>query len=112
MSRREGLLTHLLIVIAAILCFSQEKQNPKQRKEPGQAAEPTERQDINKTEPSASASQEAGSQEPKGPWHGLVWRLIGPFRGGRVLAVSGVVGDTHTYYFGSTGGGVWKSTDD
>ena len=63
----------------------------------------------------ASAEKAAGAvedkEEPKGPWHGLTWRLIGPFRGGRALAVSGVVGDQHTYYFGSTGGGVWKSMD-
>jgi len=64
----------------------------------------------------AAAEKSAGTsdgdqEEAKGPWHGLTWRLIGPYRGGRVLAVSGVVGDQHTYYFGGTGGGVWKSTD-
>jgi len=42
---------------------------------------------------------------------GMKWRLIGPFRGGRVLAVSGVPGDPNTYYFGAAAGGVWKSTD-
>jgi photosystem II stability/assembly factor-like uncharacterized protein len=41
----------------------------------------------------------------------LRFRLIGPFRGGRVLAVSGIVSDPRTYYFGSVGGGVWKTTD-
>ena len=41
----------------------------------------------------------------------LEWRLIGPFRGGRVAAVSGVVGDGTTFYFGSVGGGVWKTTN-
>ena len=59
----------------------------------------------------AVGAVETDKEEPKGPWHGLAWRLIGPFRGGRVLAVSGVVGDQHTYYFGGTGGGVWKTTD-
>src|ERR1043166_5693244 len=39
----------------------------------------------------------------------LHWRMIGPFRGGRVNAVSGVVGQPDTFYFGSVGGGVWKS---
>lgn len=39
------------------------------------------------------------------------YRLIGPARGGRVTAVSGVARDPLTYYFGSTGGGVWKTTD-
>jgi photosystem II stability/assembly factor-like uncharacterized protein len=41
----------------------------------------------------------------------LEWRNIGPFRGGRVTAVSGVVGQRNVYYFGGTGGGIWKSVD-
>jgi photosystem II stability/assembly factor-like uncharacterized protein len=59
-------------------------------------------------QPAAAGEEE---EEPKGPWHGLTWRLVGPFRGGRVLAVSGVPGDARTYYFGAVAGGVWKSTD-
>ncbi len=43
--------------------------------------------------------------------NGLRWRLIGPFRGGRVAAVAGVPGDSTTFYFGSVNGGVWKTTD-
>ncbi len=43
--------------------------------------------------------------------NGLKWRLIGPFRGGRVVAVAGVPGDSTTFYFGSVNGGVWKTTD-
>jgi len=42
---------------------------------------------------------------------GMKWRQIGPFRGGRVLAVTGVPGDPATWYFGAVAGGVWKSTD-
>ncbi len=42
---------------------------------------------------------------------GMKWRLVGPFRGGRVLAVTGVVGDPYTYYFGGVAGGVWRTTD-
>jgi len=42
---------------------------------------------------------------------GLKWRLIGPFRGGRVTAVAGVPGDPRTYYFGTPGGGIWKTSD-
>jgi photosystem II stability/assembly factor-like uncharacterized protein len=42
---------------------------------------------------------------------GLSWRMIGPFRGGRVNGVSGVPGEPNTFYFGSVGGGVWKSTN-
>lgn len=41
----------------------------------------------------------------------LKWRNIGPFRGGRVVAATGVTGNSQTYYFGSVGGGVWKTTD-
>src|SRR5947209_1775659 len=39
------------------------------------------------------------------------WRMIGPFRGGRVTTVSGIAGDSTTFYFGSVGGGVWKTTN-
>ena len=41
----------------------------------------------------------------------MAWRLIGPFRGGRSVAVAGVVGQPNVYYFGGVGGGVWKTTD-
>jgi len=42
---------------------------------------------------------------------GLRWREIGPFRGGRVTAVAGVTSQPYVYYFGATGGGVWKTED-
>jgi len=45
-------------------------------------------------------------------FHGLKWRNIGPFRGGRSVASSGVIGQPMTYYMGSTGGGIWKTVDD
>jgi photosystem II stability/assembly factor-like uncharacterized protein len=41
----------------------------------------------------------------------LAWRSIGPFRGGRVTAVAGVASQPFVYYFGATGGGVWKTVD-
>jgi photosystem II stability/assembly factor-like uncharacterized protein len=44
-------------------------------------------------------------------YNGMSWRNIGPFRGGRSTTSSGVVGDPMTYYFGSVGGGVWKTDD-
>ena len=43
--------------------------------------------------------------------NGLTWRLIGPFRGGLVVAVAGVPGDSTTFYFGSVDGGIWKTND-
>jgi len=42
---------------------------------------------------------------------GLHWRMLGPFRGGRVDAVSGVTGRPNEFYFGAVNGGVWKSVD-
>src|SRR5437763_12864479 len=42
---------------------------------------------------------------------GMKWRQIGPFRGGRALAVTGVAGDPETYYFGAVAGGVKKVPD-
>jgi photosystem II stability/assembly factor-like uncharacterized protein len=41
----------------------------------------------------------------------MEWREVGPFRGGRVAAVEGIAAQPNTYYFGATGGGVWKTTD-
>ena len=42
---------------------------------------------------------------------GMKWRLVGPFRGGRVLAVTGIPGNATTFYFGGVGGGVWRTSD-
>jgi len=50
-------------------------------------------------------------QDPANLYAGLHWRLLGPFRGGRVAAVSGVPGRPNEFYFGSVNGGVWKSVD-
>jgi len=44
-------------------------------------------------------------------FNGLHWRLVGPFRAGRVVAVSGVPGSDRIFYFGGVDGGVWKTTD-
>lgn len=44
-------------------------------------------------------------------YNALEWRNIGPHRGGRSAAVTGVPGKPNLYYFGSTGGGMWRTTD-
>ena len=41
----------------------------------------------------------------------MQWREVGPYRGGRAAAVTGIARQPNTYYFGATGGGVWKTTD-
>ena len=54
----------------------------------------------------------AFSQEsPSQTFAGMRWRLIGPFRGGRAIAVTGIPGKPYEYYFGAVGGGVWHSTN-
>ncbi len=58
-----------------------------------------------------AAHARAQSTTPAALYSGLRWRMIGPFRGGRVNAVSGVPGQPTTFYFGSVGGGVWKTTN-
>ncbi|PYR73501.1 MAG: hypothetical protein DMF86_20305 [Acidobacteria bacterium] len=49
--------------------------------------------------------------ESAGPFGALRWRSIGPQRGGRSIAVAGSAGRPLEYYFGATGGGLWKTTD-
>jgi photosystem II stability/assembly factor-like uncharacterized protein len=44
-------------------------------------------------------------------YEGLRWRMIGPFRGGRTVAISGVPGKSNVFYMAPNNGGVWKSTD-
>ncbi len=48
---------------------------------------------------------------PSSLFSGLHWRMLGPFRGGRVDAVSGAPGRPHEFYFGAVNGGVWKTID-
>ena len=60
--------------------------------------------------PTASPTPVA-AEKKNDPLKNLQYRLIGPFRGGRVGAVAGVAGQPNVYYFGATGGGVWKTTD-
>jgi len=50
-------------------------------------------------------------QIPASFFNGLHWRLVGPFRAGRVVAVSGVPGSDGVFYFGGVDGGVWKTAD-
>ena len=96
----------VLFVTFFITAGYSQKHQPTQPSEPGQKETATK---PSGTEATGAAQQEEG--EDKGPWKGLQYRLVGPFRGGRVVAVSGVVGQDDTYYFGAVAGGVWKTTD-
>ncbi|CAA9324446.1 MAG: GH74, partial [uncultured Friedmanniella sp.] len=65
----------------------------------------------------ASAARQTSARSTVAPavdptlFGGLRWRMVGPARGGRVTAVAGVPSEPHTFYFGATGGGVWRTTD-
>ncbi|HEV2046892.1 MAG TPA: hypothetical protein VGQ95_09875 [Chthoniobacterales bacterium] len=61
------------------------------------------------TSPSPTATP-AGMIDEK-LFKSMQWRQIGPFRGGRALAIEGVIGEPDTYYFGAVAGGVWKTID-
>src|SRR2546427_282726 len=58
-----------------------------------------------------SAGGPSSSSSGADPLKVLQWRSIGPFRGGRVTAVTGVASQPMVFYFGGTGGGVWKTMD-
>lgn len=55
------------------------------------------------------------AQTPENPYESMYdameWRCIGPWRGGRSAAVTGVPGKPNLYYFGAAGGGLWRTTD-
>ena len=67
-------------------------------------------------EPAATHAQTAPVQDVSAAidarlFQDLRWRNVGPTRGGRVTAISGVRSELCTFYMGATGGGVWKTTD-
>lgn len=64
------------------------------------------------SEPATPATPGAGQLEaPPNPWRALEWRCIGPYRGGRVVAVAGDPSEAAVFYFGACAGGVWKTDD-
>jgi len=92
----------LLVTFSASFVFCQKKERI-HPSEPNQKPSVTDR---------AQTSAEKDEKKEGDPlFKGMKYRSIGPFRGGRSLTASGIPGDPSTYYFGSTGGGVWKSTD-
>ncbi|HEV8370053.1 MAG TPA: hypothetical protein VGQ39_19015 [Pyrinomonadaceae bacterium] len=56
-------------------------------------------------------AQRPQNQASPDPLKALQWRSIGPYRGGRADAVAGVASQPMVFYYGATGGGVWKTTD-
>ncbi|HUB59500.1 MAG TPA: hypothetical protein VL978_02295 [Puia sp.] len=63
--------------------------------------------------PDTMAQKKAAAADPTDSiyFSALKFRLVGPFRGGRADAVAGSLTDKNIFYFGATGGGLWKTTD-
>ncbi|WP_127020107.1 VPS10 domain-containing protein [Flagellimonas beolgyonensis] len=66
---------------------------------------------VTPTHAQRKKNTQAAPAYPQDLYSSLEYRLIGPFRGGRSAAVTGVPGEPNLFYFGATGGGVWKTTD-
>ena len=107
--RVEETLRIVALLAAACLIVTPAFAQKKPKKPAESAAE--KKQESSPQASGVPAAVKQGDDEDKGPWKALTYRLVGPFRGGRVLAVTGVVGQDNTYYFGGVGGGVWKTTD-
>src|SRR4051794_33790084 len=58
----------------------------------------------------AAPQAAAGAPDGSDLYGGLKWRNIGPFHGGRVASVTGVIGQAGTFYIGTPLGGIWKTT--
>ena len=93
----------LLLVFPGVLTVAQKEQGRKSSTSPRPVVEPAQ------TTPAENKPEEKNEGDPL--FKGMKYRNIGPFRGGRSLTAAGIPGDPTTYYFGATGGGVWKSTD-
>ena len=94
----------LLVLGSSTFIFSQQKERNR-KLDTAQKAAPVEDATAKKTDDGDAKSE----GDPL--FRGMKYRSIGPYRGGRSLTASGIPGDPTTYYFGATGGGVWKSTD-
>jgi photosystem II stability/assembly factor-like uncharacterized protein len=99
----------ILAVLTLLSAFSLAQTKPERQSKAvkaSQSAQPA----AAPVDKSADSAEEASKAEEK-VFKGMSYRLIGPFRGGRSLTAAGIPGDPTTYYFGATGGGVWKSAD-
>ncbi len=102
-----------LLLAGATLCLLNPALAQTKPGRQSKAVKPTQKStQTDATTPDQKAPSDEESTKPEDkPFKGMKYRLIGPFRGGRSLTAAGIPGDPTTYYFGATGGGVWKSTD-
>ena len=86
----------LFAVFLTAVCFCQSKKQSKQTKT---------------SEKQTASAQASPHMLDENLFSAMKWRQVGPFRGGRALAVTGVPGEPSVFYFGAASGGIWKSTD-
>src|SRR5258707_3165670 len=106
------------VFVLTLICFfsaalAQSPKSPqtsedKQGKKPG--ATQTKKPATKSVTPAQTPPPAPGQIDEK-VFGAMRWRQVGPFRGGRVLAVTGVPGEPNVFYFGGASGGGWKSTD-
>ncbi len=99
-----------LSILFGISLFAQTKPERQSKAAKAATAAPT-AQPASAASGDANATKAEDAKPEEKAFKGMHYRMIGPFRGGRSLTAAGIPGDPTTYYFGSTGGGVWKSTD-
>jgi photosystem II stability/assembly factor-like uncharacterized protein len=97
---------HLLLTVTLLIATTSFAQSREAKKAAKNQPEPK------ATETSTTAAPTtADNEKDKDKPQGMHYRNLGPFRGGRSLTATGIPGNPNIYYFGATGGGVWKSTD-
>ncbi len=106
---RRLVLTLIFSISFAAAAFGQTK--PGRQSKAVKPAQPLQAAAQPGTSPASDSEAAEDSRPEDKAFKGMKYRLIGPFRGGRSLTAAGIPGDPTTYYFGATGGGVWKSTD-
>ncbi|MGB9237104.1 MAG: hypothetical protein WCC04_22070 [Terriglobales bacterium] len=108
MNRRfEILVAALALLVVASSNFVLAQERDRNRK-----PDTTQKAMVPGNEPASKEDKDKEAKSEGDPvFRGMKYRSIGPFRGGRALTAAGIPGDATTYYFGATGGGVWKSTD-
>jgi len=107
----------LLPLLASLLFFSFQSSAQEQTGKPEKEGQPKQQLPAKKAKKKAEEVKVTPTPQVGQPQYdqklfgAMKWRNVGPFRGGRVLAVTGVPGEPNNYYFGGVAGGVWKSTN-
>ncbi len=101
----------LAFLAVGLSAVSRAQTKPEKQSKAAKSAETTQAPAASASDDNDAKSSDSKDSKEEKPFKGMKYRLIGPFRGGRSLTAAGIPGDPNTYYFGATGGGVWKSTD-